>query len=39
MVAQGDVKVVNTIGEGTFGEVVLAHTSMYGKVAVKWLKV
>ena len=36
---QAEIRVVHTIGEGTFGEVVLATNSVFGKVAVKWLKV
>ncbi len=36
---QTEIKVVHTIGEGTFGEVVLATNSVFGKIAVKWLKV
>ena len=30
---------MHSIGEGTFGEVVLATNSVFGKIAVKWLKV
>ena len=26
------------IGEGAFGEVSLAHSPIFGKVATKWLK-
>jgi hypothetical protein len=36
---QTEIKVVHAIGEGTFGEVVLATNSVFGKIAVKWLKV
>lgn len=36
---QDDVKVLGRIGEGAFGEVSLATCAIFGKVAVKWLKV
>lgn len=38
-VPQAEVRVLQVIGEGTFGEVVLAYNSVFGRVAVKWLKV
>lgn len=38
-VPQNEICVVNSIGEGTFGEVVLATNEVFGRVAVKWLKV
>ena len=38
-VAKEDVKVLGRIGEGAFGEVSLATCAIFGKVAVKWLKV
>ena len=38
-IPQAEIKVVHAIGEGTFGEVVLATNNVFGKVAVKWLKV
>lgn len=34
-----DLKIVQKIGEGAFGEVSLASAPLYGVVAVKWLKV
>ena len=37
--AQDEVKVLGRIGEGAFGEVSLATCAIFGKVAVKWLKV
>jgi hypothetical protein len=36
---QDEVKVLGRIGEGAFGEVSLATCAIFGKVAVKWLKV
>ena len=39
MGAQDEVKVLGRIGEGAFGEVSLATCAIFGKVAVKWLKV
>ncbi len=39
IVPQDDVKVLGRIGEGAFGEVSLATCAIFGKVAVKWLKV
>lgn len=38
-VPQAEIRVLQVIGEGTFGEVVLAYNSVFGRVAVKWLKV
>lgn len=38
-VMQDEVKVLGRIGEGAFGEVSLATCAIFGKVAVKWLKV
>ena len=39
MGVQDEVKVLGRIGEGAFGEVSLATCAIFGKVAVKWLKV
>ena len=38
-VPKDEVKVLGRIGEGAFGEVSLATCAIFGKVAVKWLKV
>ena len=38
-IPQSEIRVLQVIGEGTFGEVVLAYNSVFGRVAVKWLKV
>ena len=38
-VPKEEVKVLGRIGEGAFGEVSLATCAIFGKVAVKWLKV
>ena len=38
-IPQTEIQVVSSIGEGTFGEVVLASNEVFGRVAVKWLKV
>lgn len=37
--AKPDLKIVQRIGEGAFGEVSVAKAPLYGTVAVKWLKV
>ncbi|KAK9829327.1 hypothetical protein WJX72_005201 [[Myrmecia] bisecta] len=37
-VPKDEVKVLGRIGEGAFGEVSLATSAIFGKVAVKWLK-
>jgi hypothetical protein len=37
--AKPDLKIVQRIGEGAFGEVYVAKAPLYGTVAVKWLKV
>ena len=39
VIVQEDVRVLGTIGEGAFGEVSLASATVFGKVAIKWLKV
>ena len=36
---QEDVRVLGVIGEGAFGEVSLASATVFGKIAIKWLKV
>lgn len=36
--AKPDLKIVQRIGEGAFGEVSVAKAPLYGTVAVKWLK-
>lgn len=38
-VPANEVKVLCKIGEGAFGEVSLATVPIFGKVAIKWLKV
>ncbi|KAK9850775.1 hypothetical protein WJX84_002454, partial [Apatococcus fuscideae] len=35
---QEDVRVLGVIGEGAFGEVSLASATVFGKIAIKWLK-
>lgn len=35
---QEDLDILGSIGEGAFGDVSLAHSPMFGKVATKWLK-
>ena len=35
---QEDLNILGSIGEGAFGEVSLAHSPIFGKVATKWLK-
>lgn len=37
--AKPDLRIVQRIGEGAFGEVSVAKAPLYGTVAVKWLKV
>ena len=36
--AQEDLNILGPIGEGAFGDVSLAHSPIFGKVATKWLK-
>lgn len=36
---QEEVKILLRIGEGAFGEVSLATCTIFGSVAIKWLKV
>ncbi|KAK9848098.1 hypothetical protein WJX84_007357, partial [Apatococcus fuscideae] len=37
-VSKEDVRVLGVIGEGAFGEVSLASATVFGKIAIKWLK-
>ena len=39
LLLQEDIIVLSSIGEGAFGEVSLAACTIFGRVAVKWLKV